>query len=258
MNNMKKLYTTFLMAMMASLSFAQEKNDTTVVKMDFNLNPWELPTSAMKKNPGTVDKDDETGATPLMNGYTFNWPVGDDTNEEIKLVLAPWDSDEYEYPSAYMGKGGHNFMNDSVMTYLCLRAGAAYSFVAPPSKYILKAEFYTYSMFGTGYGGIYHDETLGAHVWGKDSVQTYSHLGTEYTIWTGDSVKANFFSAGTTTLMNIVFYLLPRGEEVVEAIHEPENMPVTTKEVSLFDLQGRRVNFAKKGIYIVGNKKIVK
>ena len=78
---MKKLYATMVMAFAAMTASAQQTTDSTFVRMSFNDNPWNLPTSEMK---GWSQYNDEKGC--LSDTHTFSLDVN---GEELKVILTP-------------------------------------------------------------------------------------------------------------------------------------------------------------------------
>lgn len=252
---MKKFYTTLLLALVAMTVSAQDQKDTLDVAMDFTTNAWNIPYSAMKKNPGSVNTDDETGA--LWNGHTFKWKISDNSTEEVELVVSAYD-DEFTYPS-YYGRATNWYNEDSVFFCLCLKEGSRITLKAPPSYYIIKAYFYNYGMFGLGMGGVnlYHDSNnKGAHIWGKDSVKVSK---TGNFIWSGDSTAAQFYAGNTTTLTKVLYRLLPRqGSSGITTMKmsDARQGEVLTIDGILLRRNGK-LEGLRKGVYIVDGKKVV-
>ena len=246
---MKKLYA--VAALLAVSLSTEAQQDSTYVRMSFNDNPWNLSVSEMK---GWANYADENGI--LTDTHTFTIDVN---GEELKMVLTPTNPKLTDYENA-MVRGED--LDGIVKTVLMTRAGSTMTFVAPPSMWFAKVAFETYRRWSSG--GLYSsDATNNQHVWGKDSVKVryYMEAGEEksYGCWEGDSIEWSLPECtGQTYLHWIDFWLLPR--PVDTAIRE---QPMEAKEADVLSLDGMllrrdgQTESLKKGIYIVGRKKIV-
>lgn len=249
---MKKLYATMVMAFAAMTASAQQTTDSTFVRMSFNDNPWNLPTSEMK---GWSQYNDEKGC--LSDTHTFSLDVN---GEELKVILTPSNYKLTDWENC-MVRGEDPDDGDKVKTILMARQGSQFTFQAPASMWFAKVAFETYRRWSSGslYSG---SATNNQHVWGKDSLKIrYSTAGGqqyELECWSGDSIEWSLPECtGQTYLHYIDFWLLPR-EGVQTGIEEAAAATLPRQEM-LFDLQGRRLNaMPRKGVYIIGRRKIVK
>ena len=259
---MKNFYATILMALMATTASAQQQ-DSVKVRIDFNLNPWELPVSIPNRDlPGGKGNwalvDDETGC--FEDTHTFDWQVSE--GETIQLVLTPANYKLTDYMNAMVYTHNLNESDEPFETMLWMRRGSALTFKAPKSYWFAKVAIDNYRNWSSGsmYSG---DDTNNQHIWGKDSVQSkvWAATGDVLPCWSGDSVEWSLPECtGNTYLRYIDVWLLPRqvDEPIVDGI---QDQIVNRQSVNrkYFDLQGRKLNAAPgKGIYISNGRKIVK
>lgn len=135
------------MAMMAMTAVAQEANDTTYVMFDFNLNPWNYPTSGLAAKGWGPNYDDETGA--ILKETKFTWPITEGSDKLITVTVYPIDWDEYDKPAMLVK--GYNYdvkcadeKTDSVMTMLFTNPGTTMRFQSPEGYKFAKMLFYDY------------------------------------------------------------------------------------------------------------------
>lgn len=255
---MKKLYATIAMAFVTMTASAQ--TDSTYVRIDFNLNPWNLPVSIPNRDqPGGKGNwalvEDETGC--FQDTHTFDWEVTE--GETIQLELTPSNWKLTDYMNAMVYTHNLNETDEPLETMLWMRRGSQLTFKAPKSYWFAKVAFDVYRNWANGsiYSG---DATNNQHVWGKDSLKNkvWEATGDLLPCWDGDSVQWSLPECtGNTYLRYIDVWLLPR-DGVLAGIEE---LPAAAlpKQNELFDLQGRRLKAVpRKGIYVNGGRKIVK
>ena len=260
---MKNLYATILFAMMAMTSFAQEKNDTTYVMFDFNLNPWNLPVTTTIKG-WAPDYDDETGA--IFDETNLTWPVAEGSDKLITVTIYPVDLDEYSRPAVLARFENYDVKcadekTDSVMTMLFTNPGTTMRFRAPEGYKFGKMMFFDYR---STYFLIDTEEVIEAERFGSIHKDTHK-------IWVPETPKVNknnldcWEGDETNILFNNVTYfkgnfmkidmrLVPDGSAGISEIVDGQSA-----NGQLFDLQGRRIDGRlTHGIYIANGKKIVK
>lgn len=256
---MKKLYATMVMALVAMTASAQQTTDSTYVRIDFNLNPWNLPVSIPNRDKGENKNwslvEDETGC--FQNTHVFDWEVSE--GETIQLELTPSNWKLTDYMNAMVYTHDLNTEGEPMLTMLWMRRGSQLTLKAPKSYWFAKVAFDYYRNWASG--SLYSGEaTGGLFVWGKDSLQNkvWAATGELLPCWSGDSVQWSLPECtGNTYLKYIDVWLLPR-EGVQTAIDE---LPAATlpEQDYLFDLQGRRLKAVPhKGVYFAGRRKIVK
>ena len=246
-----------------TVSASEAQNDTTYVMFDFNLNPWNKPTSRLAKTKQgnwhyKVDYEDTTGA--LYDTTTFDWDVD---GEKIEITFTAVDLDEYQYPN-YMVKGvndGYKDVNgeDSVLTMLYALNGTTMRVKAPASKRIGKMVFwcYRYANFGVTTDEEIVDPKTGAkashRVWTLETPQIVPN--SELHGWSGDDTDILFnYEYFNAYFEKIEFRLVPR---TATGIQELTSMSTSTSKET-YDLMGRKVSTPqKKGIYIINGKKVV-
>lgn len=255
---MKKLYATLCFALMAMTSFAQEQNDTIYVMFDFNLNPWNYPTSTAEKGWGP-DYDDETGA--IFKDTEFPWPIAEGSSEMVTVTCYAVDLDEYPKPAVLCRRTCVNAGiqaadgSDSIMTMLFTNYGTTMRFKAPEGYKFGKMLFYNYRSTNFLVGDEYDeeiskDQKLKCWVPESPKINQYG-----YEVWEGDATNILFnYIYFNAHFMKIDIRLVPDGSA---NISNPE--VELLKQERRFDLQGRRLNTTpNKGVYIVDGKKIVK
>jgi hypothetical protein len=220
---MKRLLVSIVTVMMAMTSFAQAKNDTTYVTMDFNQNPWNYPVREVTKGWSPDMKDWDTPGA-FLDDADFSWPVNG--GAPIKVTLYGVDLDEYERVPVY----GHVTINDAEASswgmkgveavnilYTC--QGATMRFEAPEGYKFGKMVFYCYRSNNILVGDEYDEEfkyiyndtefTQKLKVWTPTSPKKNQY---DYDMWEGDEknilFKYNFFSAH---FVKIEIRLVPDG-----------------------------------------------
>lgn len=262
---MKKLYATIVMALVALSASAQQTTDSIYVRIDFNLNPWNLPVSIPNRDqPGGKGNwalvEDETGC--FEDTHTFDWQVSE--GQVIQLVLTPSNWKLTDYMNAMVYTHNLNETEEPLETMLWMRRGSQLTFKAPQDYWFARVAFDVYRNWANGslYSG---DATNNQHVWGKDSLQNkvWEATGDLLPCWSGDSVEWSLPECtGNTYLRYIDVWLLPRTTQPAEdpelvGISEVERRKAANREY--YDLQGRRLNAVpRQGIYVTDGRKIVK
>ncbi len=259
---MKKLYATIAMAMMALSSVAQEQNDTTYVMFDFNMNPWNYPLTTETKGWGP-NYEDETGA--IFNDTDFTWPVAEGSDKLITVTVYAVDLDEYTKPAVYAkvdndGDGQAAGYTEDKINVLFTNPGTTMRLKAPDGYKFGKLVFYNFHTPNFLVGDEYEEEfeyelnnTTFKHklkVWTPSSPKKNSY---DYDIWEGNDRNILFnYSYFTAHFMKIDIRLV---SDAASSIRE-----TATKAASnaVFDLQGRQVKNAKKGIYVTNGKKVIR
>jgi hypothetical protein len=143
---MRKVYTTIVLAMMAMMAFAQETNDTVYVMFDFNLNPWNHPTSEKSSKGWGPNYDDETGA--ILKETDFTWPLTEGSDKLVTVTIYPIDWDEYDKPAILVKGENYDVQTqdgkDSIMTVLFTNPGTKMRFKAPEGYKFGKMMFFEY------------------------------------------------------------------------------------------------------------------
>ena len=255
---MRKLYATMLMAFVALTASAQQQ-DSTYVRVDFNLNPWQLPVSIPNRDlPGGSGNwsvvDDETGW--IGETHTFDWPVGDET---LQIVLTPSNYMLTDYDNAMVYTHNLNETDEPFETMLWTRRGSTMTFKAPASYWFAKVAFEIYRNWSSGslYSG---DDTNNMHIWGKDSLKNkvWEATGDILPCWSGDSVEWSLPECtGNTYFRYIDFWLLPRESSGITTQRtEARRGQVLSIDGILMRRDGN-LEGLRKGIYIVDGKKRV-
>lgn len=264
---MKKLYATILMAMMAIAASAQEQNDTTYVMFDFNQNPWNHPLTTKMKGWGP-DYDDETGA--IFNDTDFTWPVAEGSDKLITVTVYAVDLDEYTKPAVYAkvdndGDGQAAGYTEDKINVLFTNPGTTMRLKAPDGYKFGKLVFYNFHTPNFLVGDDYEEEfeyelnnSTFKHklkVWTPSSPKKNSY---GYDIWDGDDTNILFnYPYFNAHFMKIDMRLVPDGTSTPDI---PDSISETVTETAVnavYDLQGRRVESARKGIYVTNGKKVV-
>ena len=246
---MKKILTLLMMCWAIS---AAAQNDSIKVRMDFNANPWNLPTSEMR---GWGNYADENGCLPKTTNFDI-----DVNGETLRMVLTPSDLDETDYDNC-MVKGEDYDDGNKVKTILFTRIGSTMKFIAPASLWMAKVSFNIYRRWSSG--GLYSGPTTNnEQVWGKDSVKVREYPGgVTVQCWSGDSVEWSLPACtGQTYLHHIDFWLLPRQSASVQEVNAEEaaTVDVVTAEGIVVRKNAPRKQSLKglrKGLYIVNKKK---
>ena len=267
---MKKLYATIAFALMAMTSFAEEQNDTTYVTMDFNMNPWNYPLTTEMKGWGP-NYDDETGA--IFNDTDFTWPVAEGSDKLITVTVYAVDLDEYPKPSVYAtvdndGDGQAAGYTEDKINVLFTNNGTTMRFKTPEGYKFGKLVFYNFHTPNFLVGDEYEEEfeyelnnSTFKHklkVWTPSSPKKNSY---GYDIWDGDDTNILFnYPYFNAHFMKIDMRLVPDGTSTPDIPDGISEQIVNSQwsNSKWFDLQGREVKAAKKGIYISNGRKIVK
>ena len=145
---MKKVYTIIVLAMMAMTAVAQEANDTVYVMFDFNLNPWNYPTTPQKAKGWGPDYDYETGA--ILKETDFTWPITEGSDKQVTVTVYPIDWDEYSKPAVlcYCEEYGVGEKDSNgkypMYTMLFTNPGTKMRFKAPEGYKFGKMMFFEY------------------------------------------------------------------------------------------------------------------
>ena len=258
---MKKLYATIAMAMMALSTMAQEQNDTTYVMFDFNLNPWNHPVTTTIKG-WAPDYDDEKGA--IFKQTDFTWPIAEGSDKLITVTVYPVDLDEFTKPAVLARFENYDVKcadekTDSVMTMLFTNPGTTMRFRAPEGYKFAKMMFYDYR---NSYFLLDTEEEVEAVRYGTTHKDTHkiwipttpkmNQNGLD--CWEGDETNILFNSVAyfKGNFMKIDMRLVP---DAASAIRETAAKAAGN---AVYDLQGRQVKTARKGIYVTGGKKVVR
>lgn len=259
---MKKIYATILMAMMAIAVSAQEQNDTTYVMFDFNLNPWNHPVTTTIKGWGP-NYDDETGG--IFKETDFTWPIAEGSDKFVTVTVYPVDLDEYNRPAILARFENYDVKcadekTDSVMTMLFTTPGTTMRFKAPEGYKFGKMMFYDYR---SSYYTLETEEVVKAYRFGSwhddthkiwiPTTPTKNQYGDD--CWEGDETNILFNNEANFkgNFMKIDMRLVPNGSAAITSLKTGTNAGNT-----LYDLQGRQVKSARKGIYVTGGKKVVR
>ena len=262
---MRKFYLTFLLALVAMISFAQEKNDTTYVMFDFNQNPWNYPLTTTMKGWGP-DYDDEKGA--IFTDKDFTWPIAEGSDKLITVTVYAVDLDEYNKTAVYAsvdndGEGQAAGYTGEKINVLFTNPGTRMRFKAPDGYKFGKMVFYNFHtpnfLVGDEYEEEHEYEMNGStfkhklKFWTPDSPKKNQY---GYDIWDGDEKNVLFnYPYFTAHFMKMDLRLVPDGSAVgiSELRSEGQSEKVTT-------LDGRTVERSsglRKGIYIIDGKKHV-
>ena len=264
---MRKVYTTILFALMAMSSFAQEKNDTVYVMMDFTQNPWGYSVSEVTKGwaPDYTDWD-SPGA--ILKDTDFSWPLSAGSTEKVKVTLYAVDLDEYERISVY----ANYELNDAEAATLGINAGQAkmlytqpgttMRFEAPTGYKFGKMVFYNFHNANFLVGDEYEEEFEYVYksdtfkqklkVWKPTSSKANSY---GYSIWEGDEKNILFnYPYFSAVFVRIDIRLVPDGSAGISKLQA--NGQNSNQAVNL---DGRKVNKSSlhKGIYIMDGKKYI-
>lgn len=259
---MKKLYTTIAVALMAMTSMAQEQNDTTYVMFDFNLNPWNYPLTTEMKGWGP-NYEDETGA--IFKDTDFTWPVAEGSDKLITVTVYAVDLDEYTKPSVYAkvdndGDGQSAGYTEDKINVLFTNNGTTMRFKTPEGYKFGKLVFYNFHTPNFMVGDDFEEEfeyemnnTVFKHklkVWTPSSPKKNSY---DFDIWEGDDTNILFnYPYFNAHFMKIDMRLVPDpATTICETVTE-------TVDNAVYDLQGRRVENVRKGIYVTNGKKVIR
>lgn len=268
--NMRKLYATLCLAMMAMTSFAQAQNDTTYVMLDFTQNPWGYPITEITKgwNPDYTDWD-SPGA--ITKDTDFSWPISEGSSEKVKVTLYTVDLDEYEKVSVYASyelndaEAAALGINEGKTTMLYTQKGTTMRFEAPQGYKFGKLVFYLFRneniLVGDEYREVfeylYNNETRTQklEVWTPNSPKKNQY---DYNIWEGDETNILFnYPNFNAVFVKIDIRLVPDGSANITKLEEDDS-----NNNQIFTLDGRMVNKTstlRKGVYVVGKtKRLVK
>ena len=266
---MKKIYATLCLVMMAMTSFAQEQNDTPYVMMDFTQNPWNYLIRDITKG-WTPDYTDWDSDGALVNNTDFSWPVGNGSEEKIKVTLYAVDLDEYDNVSVYAqyelndAEAAALGINPGMTKMLYTQPGTTMRFEAPQGYKFGKLLFYNYRNANFLVGDDYEEEypyeynnssfAQKLKVW-KPTSPKVNQYGTS--IWEGDEKNILFNYPGFSSIfVKIDIRLVPDGSAGITELKTNDS------NSQIFTLDGRSVNKTstlRKGVYVVGKtKRLVK
>lgn len=259
---MKKLYTTLFGALLVLGASAQteQRGDSTFVHFDFDANPWNLPVSIPNRDLGKggnwATVDDQTGA--FGDAYVFEWDVN---GEKLLVTMSPEDYMQTDYVNMMVKTHDLNDAEEPIYTMLWTRTGSSLKFTAPSSYWFAKVAIVNYRNWSSG--GLYSTDE--GYVWGKDSIKVRDYYDSKgvltYSLncWEGDSIEWSLpANTGSTFYRYIDFWLLPRPVDaaISEQRVEAKKADVLTLDGMLLRRDGQ-TDGLKKGVYIVGRKKIV-
>lgn len=240
-------------AMLCASAFAQK--DTVYVRMDFNANPWNLPTASIIKGWSTVDWDNAPAGSIFSTTTEFPIAVGEGT---LKMTLSPSDLDETDYENVYVNGPNYDIdMNGSVMeNYLFTYTGSKMTFTAPEDYSMSRVAFETYRTWASG--GLSMNPVTNLHTWGPDSakVVTQVYQGQTYTYeaWSGDSIEWSLPACTSSTRLRYIdFWLIPTSEAAITTIDNDDN-----REERLYSIDGKLMPAdaaPQKGLYIINGRK---
>lgn len=263
---MRKLYATIVFAMMALTSFAQQ-NDTTYVMLDFNQNPWNYPVREVTSGWSPDMKDWDTPGV-LLQDTDFSWAIKDGSSEKVKVTLYGVDLDEYNKAPVY----GNVDINEAEAASFGINAdhinvlytcnGTTMRFEAPANYKFGKMVFYCFHSPNFMVGDEYDEEFEYEYnnsvfkqklkVWTPASPKISQY---NMNIWEGDETNILFnYPYFNAHFVKVDIRLVPN---VATGIQE-KTFTLNPSPFTVYDLQGRRVENAKKGLYISNGKKIVK
>ena len=244
---------------------ASAQSDSIKVRLDFNENPWGLPTCPYGLNSkGKVTysyPSYEPKESRLDKTTVFEIPA---CGDKISMTVTPSDLDETDYDNAMVRD--ENYDNGQVETFLYTYVGSVATFKAPKGYSMAKVAIEVYRTWASG--GLYiGDATNNQHVWGPDSVKTrdYEAGGVIYKLqcWSGDSLEWSLPPVTSSTKFRYIdFWLMPCGDPTAVTTVKNEN-----ESAEVFDTKGiavrrsiRRENALEglpKGVYIIDDKKYV-
>lgn len=264
---MRKFYATIFFALMTLTASAQSA-DAVYVRVDFNLNPWNLPVSIPNRDTAPNNGwgvswslvEDVTGC--FTDTHVFDWDVN---GEKILLTLTPANYKLTDYDNALVKTHNLDITEEPIETMLWMRRGSTLSFKAPESMWFEKIAFNKYRNWANG--SLYSSELTNYEtIWGKDSVKVRETVsgGQTYRLdcWSGDSVEWSLPECtGNTFLRYIDIWLLPRKTTGINELKaNSRSVSVSTLDGVLLRRERNHENAfegLRKGIYIVNGKKYV-
>jgi hypothetical protein len=265
--DMKKIYATICLAMMAMTSFAQEQNDTTYVMMDFTQNPWNYPVTEVTKGWSPDLKDWDTPGAILEN-KDFSWPISEGSSQKIKVTLYAVDLDESERvsvlgsiePGAEAASLG---VTTEKMIVLYTVPGTTMRFEAPQGYKFGKMVFYNYRSSNFLVGSEYEEEheyvydnttfTQTLKFWTPESPKISQY---DMNIWEGDEKNILFnYPYFSAHFVKIDIRLVSDGTAGITELKGEDR-----SESQVFSLDGRSIsksNTLRKGVYVANGKKYV-
>ena len=260
---MKKIYTTLVFALMATLSFAQENNDTVYVMFDFNQNPWNHPTTGLGSKGWNPDYEDSKGF--IMSTTTFDWAITEGSTKKVSVVVTPpedFDPEDGGKPALmYYGPDYDQAVDGSISaTKLWMNPGWTIRFNAPEGYKFGKMIFYFYR---NSYFVIDTEEKIKVERDGSVFEETHkiwipsTPKKNQYDLecWQGDERSVLFdYPYVNSVIEKIDMRLVP---DVATGICD-KPLTIDHSSLTIYDLQGRRIENAKKGVFISNGKKIVK
>lgn len=242
---------------------ASAQNDSIQVKMDFNENPWNIPTcSYFVKDNGKKSwsyPSYEPAASRLDKTTVFDVAVGDG---KLTMTVTPSDLDETDYDNAMVRDEDYDSAESVINTYLYMFIGSTMTFQAPEGYRMAKVKFNTYRTWSSG--GLSNNDLT----WGPDTAKIYIHYddkGEEMyrtNSWSGDAkCWSTPACTGGTRLRSIDFWILPDGESGIASVAtEPKSVSVVSVNGAVMNVPAKRsdaVADLPKGVYIIDGRKHV-
>lgn len=260
MTILKKLCT--LLCTTIALS-ASAQNDSIKVTMDFNENPWNIPTCPylVKANgkkswsyPSYEPAESRLDKTTVFEVATCGG--------KLTMTVTPADLDETDYDNAMVRDEDYDETETVIHTFLYMFIGSTMKFDAPKNYRMAKVKFNNYRTWTSG-GLSANDLT-----WGPDTAKihiNYNDKGEEtYRIdsWYGDATSWSTPAAtGGTRLRSIEFWLLPSDPSAIRlAATEQKSFDVVSVNGTLVRRASNldsAVADLPKGVYIIEGKKYV-
>lgn len=241
---------TLLIALCSMVTLgASAQNDSVHVTMDFNENPWNIPTCSYfvkdngKKSWSYPSYNPESSRLDKTTVFDIATCGG-----KLTLTVTPSDLDETDYDNAMVRDEDYDSTESLISTYLYMFTGSTMTFQAPEGYRMAKVKFNTYRSWASG--GLSNNDLT----WGPDTAKIFIHYddkGEEtYRVnsWNGDEkCWSTPACTGGTRLRNINFWLLPAGESGITSFAtEP-------KAVSVVSVNGTVMNGGAKGSDAVAN-----
>lgn len=267
MKDMKKIYSTLLLALMSLTAFAQEQSDTTYVMFDFNQNIWNHPVGTVTKG-WAPDYKDHNADGAILSETDFSWPITEGSSEKVKVTLY-MDLDEIQqdkvsyYASYDLDEGDAATLSipagNTKMLYTV--TGSSMRFEAPAGYQFGKMVFYTYRnsnfLVGDEYNETfeyqYNGETFkhDLKVWTPASPKKNSY---SYNIWEGDAKNILFnYPYFSVVFVKIDIRLVKADATGISTVGTQSLKPQT---VTTLDGRTLKRDGLRKGVYIVNGKKI--
>ena len=265
---MKKFYATLLLALVATLSFAQEQNDTVYVMVNFNDNPWNYnaPDVTSGWSPSLKYENEFEGL--IWEEKHFPWSLGTDTDQQVDITVYPGDYEEfptgpalatYEMDAAEAA-GVLEEAGRRIILYTA--PGTTMRFKAPQGYKFGKILFHTFRNSNFMVGDEYEEPYV--YVYNNSEFKSTLKCWTPaapkksskgFDTWEGDETNILFnYVYFTAHFVKIDIRLVPDGTAgIVNHVADER------QQGNFYDLQGRRLKDAPRhGVYVSGGKKVVK